>query len=123
SSVPLFKGCLHVKLNEPSVKRGVFPRCLHSAAMSDAIQFLMERDRTSSKIAENPRKTRVFAMAGAFPGISPRESQRKNADFLRFLRQFAQARTLGNARFPCQLRVLASEGPCEWRRRDAHARR
>jgi hypothetical protein len=39
--------------------------------MSDAIQFLMERDRTSLKIAENPRKTRVFAIAGGFTGKLP----------------------------------------------------
>jgi len=60
--------------------------------MSDAIQFLMERDRTSLKIAENPRKMRVFAMAGGFSGKLPAESQCKKADLLRFLRQFAQAR-------------------------------
>jgi hypothetical protein len=52
--------------------------------LSDAIQFLMERDRTASKIAENPRKTRVFAMAGEIPGKLPEESHRKNADLTGF---------------------------------------
>jgi len=60
----------------------------------------MERDRTSSKIAENPRKTRVFAMADEIPGKLRQESQCKNADFARILRQFAQARAGERAPFP-----------------------
>jgi len=68
--------------------------------MSDAIQFLMERDRTSLKIAENPLKTWIFAITPGIPGISPEESQRKKADLKRFLRQFAQKRVVQHARFP-----------------------
>jgi hypothetical protein len=52
------------------------------------------------KIAENPLKTRIFTITPEIPGISPEESQRKKADFMRFLRQFAQARVVQHARFP-----------------------
>jgi hypothetical protein len=52
------------------------------------------------KIAENPLKTQIFAITPGIPGISPEESQRKKADLMRFLRQFAQARVVRHARFP-----------------------
>jgi hypothetical protein len=52
------------------------------------------------KIAENPLKTQIFAITPGIPGISPEESQRKKADFMRFLRQFAQKRVVQHGRFP-----------------------
>jgi hypothetical protein len=52
------------------------------------------------KIAENPLKTRIFAITPGIPDISPEESQCKKADLERFLRQFAQPRVVQHACFP-----------------------
>jgi len=62
------------------------------------------------KIAENPLKTPISAISPQIPGKSPRESQRKKADFMRFPRRYAQRRVPGDAAFPSKSGFLAFEG-------------
>jgi hypothetical protein len=48
--------------------------------MSDAIQFLMERDRASLQMRRKARKTWLFDVSGGFSAPAGSESQRKKAD-------------------------------------------
>jgi hypothetical protein len=80
----LFKSCLDVKLNEPAV------RCWRLGFFFPSAQQVMPRnscwsvDRASIENAEKPRFPGFFTILRAFPRMTLRESQRKNADLQRF---------------------------------------
>jgi gamma-glutamyl-gamma-aminobutyrate hydrolase PuuD len=52
--------------------------------MSDATQFLMERDRASLEIRQKARKMRLFGVCRGFSALKRCESQREKADLQRF---------------------------------------
>jgi len=52
--------------------------------MSDAIQFLMERDRASLQMRQKAQKMRLFDVSGGFSALPASESQRKKADLRGF---------------------------------------
>jgi len=52
--------------------------------MSDATQFLMERDRASLEMRQKARKMRLFGVCGGFRCMRATESQRKKADLQGF---------------------------------------
>jgi hypothetical protein len=56
-----------------------FSRCFRSAALSDAIQFLMERDRTSPENRSKPAKNAAFCESGENPWhFTPRVATQKS---------------------------------------------
>jgi hypothetical protein len=52
--------------------------------MSDAIQFLMERDRASLQMRQKAQKMRLFDVSAGFSALPASESQRKKADLQGF---------------------------------------
>jgi hypothetical protein len=75
-----------VKLNETAGNAGLLATLVSVGTTSDAIQFLMERDRASLQMRQKARKTRLFGVSGEFSALAGPESQRKKADLQGFWR-------------------------------------
>jgi hypothetical protein len=73
-----------VKLNETAGNTRVSGDPVSVGTKSDAIQFLMERDRASLQMRQKARKMRLFGVSGGFSALPASESQRKKGDLRGF---------------------------------------